>query len=360
MAAMAAKTPAGSAAPEEARLETFRRLAYLVAFATFLLIVVGGVVRVSDSGLGCGPAGGGTEGWPLCGGGLIPGIDSKAIIEYTHRILAAGVTVAIAIMALIAWRALRDRGQLRRLTLAALGLIVVQAVLGGLTVEKGLKQELVAAHLGVAMVQIGLLLLIARLARQAASDQHVQAVVAPKPIRVVASIALVVMLGTIVAGGYMSATDLSGTTPEQANSTALHAHRACGEEFPTCNGAFLPFGETRAADIHLIHRSFMYLASGLIVALFAMVMLRRRELEPTLSRNLTRRVAALLGLLVGQVLLGALNVWVGEYEWLIVAHLAVATLLWSLLVVFALEAFGVRISAPTGVRDDSRTQVLPA
>ena len=37
------------------------------------------------------------------------------------------------------------------------------------------------------------------------------------------------------------------------------AHHACGKEFPTCNGGFMPFGEARLVDIHLTHRFFMYL-----------------------------------------------------------------------------------------------------
>ena len=39
------------------------------------------------------------------------------------------------------------------------------------------------------------------------------------------------------------------------------AHHACGKEFPTCNGDFMPFGQSRLVDIHLTHRAFMYLAS---------------------------------------------------------------------------------------------------
>ena len=38
------------------------------------------------------------------------------------------------------------------------------------------------------------------------------------------------------------------------------AHHACGKEFPTCNGGFMPFGDARLVDIHLTHRFFMYLA----------------------------------------------------------------------------------------------------
>ena len=43
-----------------------KRLVLATAIATFVLIIVGGVVRVSDSGLGCGPAGSGFHGWPFC------------------------------------------------------------------------------------------------------------------------------------------------------------------------------------------------------------------------------------------------------------------------------------------------------
>ena len=73
-------------------LRRFRRLADLTAVVTFLLIVVGGVVRVSESGLGCGPGGSGTEGWPLCGGQVIPLVgDENRVIEFSHRVLATVV-----------------------------------------------------------------------------------------------------------------------------------------------------------------------------------------------------------------------------------------------------------------------------
>ena len=52
-----------------------------------------------------------------------------------------------------------------RVSIAAFVLILFQAALGGLTVEKGLEEELVATHLGVAMIQIGLVLLMGRLGR---------------------------------------------------------------------------------------------------------------------------------------------------------------------------------------------------
>jgi heme a synthase len=116
------------------------------------------------------------------------------------------------------------------------------------------------------------------------------------------------------------------------------AHHACGKEFPTCNGEFMPFGEARLVDIHLTHRAFMYIASALVIALVA-VALRRRP-----SPGVVRFAQALGGLLVVQVLVGALNVWLDEYELLILAHLALGTLLWSAAIGLTLQLY--RVPAP--------------
>src|SRR5919109_1361013 len=88
---------AGRAANDLAR---FRRLTSATIVATFALIVIGGIVRVSDSGLGCGPAGSGTEGWPLCGGRVLPFLRENALIEFSHRALASLVVLLIAALAI--------------------------------------------------------------------------------------------------------------------------------------------------------------------------------------------------------------------------------------------------------------------
>jgi heme A synthase len=313
----------------------FRKLAYLTAALTFALIVVGGVVRISDSGLGCGPAGSGTEGWPLCGGGVVPVIDTNMIIEYAHRVLAAAVTILIAYLVWTAWRHRRAERLLVRVSFATLGLILVQAALGGLTVEEGLKQELVATHLGVAMVQIALVLLMGRLGGPDAPPALRPG--ATRSVRALTAVAVVALLGTIVAGGYMSASELHGTGVEHRS---VDAHMACGKEFPACSGEFLPFGRSEALDIHLTHRAFMYLTVAVLLALFAVVVRQRRRLEDTPGVDLVNLAWVTVVILIAQVMLGALNVWAGEHAWLIVAHLAVATLLWLALMrfVFALTS----------------------
>src|SRR2546422_8503332 len=104
----------------------FRRLAYGSIALTFALVVVGGIVRVSDSGLGCGPGGSGAHGWPLCGGRAIPLVDTNMIIEYTHRLLAGSLAVVIASLALLSWRRHREHRALVRFSVAALALVIFQ------------------------------------------------------------------------------------------------------------------------------------------------------------------------------------------------------------------------------------------
>jgi heme A synthase len=286
----------------------YRKLVLATGISTFVLIIVGGVVRVSDSGLGCGPAGSGFHGWPFCNGDVVPGVDLNSIVEYTHRVLAIVVGFMILSLFVLAWR--RHR-QLLPVTGALLALVIAQGALGGATVEENLEEVYVAAHLGLAMLLLGLLLYLWRQVTDARSESG-----GPR-LRGLAIVATGFVLCTIVAGGYMAGTQNYGRADYQIGDGA---HHACGKEFPSCNGGFMPFGESRLVDIHLTHRFFMYIASALVIAL-VVVALRRRVA--------VRYAWALAGLLAVQILVGALNVWLDEYELLILLHLALGTLLWA-------------------------------
>jgi heme A synthase len=285
-----------------------RRLVLATGIATFVLIIVGGVVRVSDSGLGCGPAGSGFHGWPFCNGDVVPGVDLNSIIEYTHRVLAIVVGLMILTLFVQAWR--RHR-QLLPATAALLVLVIAQGALGGATVEENLEEVYVAAHLGLAMLLLGGLLYLWRVVRGA------QVEAGGAGLRLLSIAATAAVFCTIVAGGYMAGTQNYGRADYRLGQGA---HHACGKEFPTCNGELLPFGRAELVDIHLTHRAFMYLASILVIALVA-VALRRRVA--------VRYAWGLAALLAIQILVGALNVWLDEYELLILLHLALGTLLWA-------------------------------
>ena len=305
------------------QLRRFRRLADLTALITFLLVVVGGIVRVSDSGLGCGPGGSGTEGWPLCGGDVIPLVgDENTLIEFSHRLIAGIVVGLIALLCWRAYRELRDRQWATRGTMAAGALVLIQAGLGGLTVEHSLDDELVAAHLGLAMLLLGLLLWLGAKARSEGSEIAERDPRRPatqvRGLKPFAAVAVILLLGAIVAGGYMAGTEKEGVHESGVNVAG--AHLACGKQFPECgDGRFLPFGENRLTDIHLTHRALVYGATIAILALLAVALIRG-------SRDRSLAVAG--GLLVIQLMLGALNVWLGEHAVLVVAHLTTGTLLW--------------------------------
>jgi heme A synthase len=303
-------------------LVRFRRLATLTIAATLVLTLIGGIVRVSDSGLGCGPAGSGTHGWPLCEGGIVPEATSESIIEYTHRIAAGVVAVLILIMVVQAFRHLRPYRSLVRGSVAAGVLVLIQAALGGLTVEEGLEEALVAAHLGLAMLLIGLLFLL----RRGAETQ-------PKSLpsersgglRTMTAVAATLVLATIVAGGYVAGTEKHGTPDAPSGG---QAHVACGtgfstDTFPGCNGEFMGFGQSRLADIQLTHRALMYLAAAAVLAMVAMAVRRRAATRAFWIAGL---------LLVAQIALGAINVWAGKHAGLIIGHLALGTALWSTVV----------------------------
>jgi heme A synthase len=128
----------------------FQKLAIATTASTVLLIAVGGLVRATGSGLGC-------PGWPTCFGRWIPPLEYHAIIEYSHRLLASIVVVLVGAQAFVAWRQFRSVTQIFWPAIAAVGLVVVQAGLGGVVVEGGLEATIVALHFTVAMTLLGVL-----------------------------------------------------------------------------------------------------------------------------------------------------------------------------------------------------------
>ena len=214
-----------------------------------------------------------------------------------------------------AWRSLREYRWIVGLSATAGVLVLAQAGLGGLTVEEGLHEYLVAAHLGLAMIFLGTLFTLRRLASEPE----------PKPasgsglLRSLSVVTAVLVLATIVAGGLVAGTEGEGTPTEPV----LGAHTACGEQFPGCVDQFMPFGIDRLIDIQLVHRLFMYLTALAVLALVAVAIRQRAP---------SRSFVAVGGLVAAQILLGAANVWLGKHAGLIIAHLSLGTAIWATIV----------------------------
>ncbi len=169
------------------------------ALLQVLIIVTGGLVRLTGSGLGC-PT------WPQCVPGSYTPVPHQAqgfhkYIEFGNRTLT-GVLLVAAVLALVA---VLVRGRQRHLvvgTALVLGLVLFQAVLGGITVRFGLHPATVAAHflVSAALVAIATHVYLTRFEDDGPTTPRVPALV-----RTVASVtclvgAVVLALGTVVTG----------------------------------------------------------------------------------------------------------------------------------------------------------------
>src|SRR3954468_827191 len=135
--------------------ELLRRLAWTGAALAFGLIVLGGVVRITGSGMGCG------EHWPRCHGEWFPPLDLPTMIEIGHRWAAALVSLVVLVLTAVAWVRHRSEPRLRTPATLASVLLVVQVMLGAVTVKLALPPWVVITHLANAMALLAVLIVTA-------------------------------------------------------------------------------------------------------------------------------------------------------------------------------------------------------
>ncbi len=220
----------------------FRRLVVAAAVAVWALVAVGGVVRVSESGLGC-------PDWPLCGGRLVPSGYKEPVIEFSHRATAA-VSIALLVWATVwALRRYRSRRDLLLPLAAAVVLVPFQAVLGAIVVWLELPDRLVGVHFMVGMTMLALATFAAAMAVRRgplpASDGFRRGAV----VLGAAALLLVALGATIVT------------------TDGMHA---CGEEWPACNGSVASGGSL--AVLQVVHRSTGYAVVVLALALLVLAL----------------------------------------------------------------------------------------
>jgi cytochrome c oxidase assembly protein subunit 15 len=135
----------------------FRYATIAAVVVCYVTILIGGNVLASDSGLAC-------PDWPTCHGTLTPPLTGGSGIEWAHRLSALALSLTIAVMAGAAVLFERSRPALLRMSGVAAGLVVVQALLGGVVVESDLVVGIVLLHLALATALFALLLVLALLA----------------------------------------------------------------------------------------------------------------------------------------------------------------------------------------------------
>ena len=190
-------------------MTSFRRFALISTFATYFLIIVGGLVRVSGSGLGC-------PDWPKCFGRWIPptrisqlpaGVDPEtfnithAWIEYINRLIGVSVGILILITAILVFKHYRTVPNIFYTTLAALFVVSFQGWYGSIVVTSELLPITITVHMLLAFLLIGLLIFATQQAYYRENpDSDKGAVYPPKSytwLRILAGLTLLqIILGT--------------------------------------------------------------------------------------------------------------------------------------------------------------------
>ncbi|MFO1400361.1 MAG: COX15/CtaA family protein [Steroidobacteraceae bacterium] len=305
-----------------------------------IVVVLGGYVRLSAAGLGC-------PDWPGCYGHLtptaaaadaagtaaysIPLETGKAWREMIHRYAASTLGLLIVLIAALAWRWRREQLAAPGYALALLAIVVLQGVLGMLTVTWLLKPLVVTLHLLFGMTTLALLWwLVLTLGRRRGGAWSTSTAFLGVPLeraRRIAAIGLVALALQIALGGWTS-----------SNYAAI----AC-PDFPRCQGEWWPATDYPAAfvlwrglgvnylggvleqparvAIHLTHRLGALVAAAALLWAAVIVLRARRDAG-------ARRAAwAVLVLLALQLTIGIATVLLGFPLWLATAHNAGAALL---------------------------------
>lgn len=281
-------------------MPSFRRLAITSTVMTFLLVAIGGAVRATDSGLGCG-----TD-WPHCHGELIPVLDARPIIiEWSHRAVAIALGFTVLLLAIQAWREHRDRPSLVRWSIGALALVAAQGMLGRAVVKEELEVVLVVGHLATALLFAAVLIVIWTAADVAEGRPPaiVDRVVARSGSFVAWSVYALLLVGSYTSDlGYVPG-------------------------WPFMYGRIVPNPLDERNAAHFTHRLLAALVA-IVIGYVVLRVIRRRSDLPSASKL----AYAAGGLYAVELGIGATNVWTELNPVVVTLHLTIGALVWGCLV----------------------------
>ena len=196
-------------------MRLYRALAIATLALTFVVVVVGAYVRLSDAGLGC-------PDWPLCYGRALPAdiADADALAkawkEMGHRYLAGILGILISLLAVMGWKTRKAPW----LATSLVALVIFQATLGMWTVTMLLKPAIVTAHLIGGMA---ILALLAWLVFSLSYERRAARIHLP------AAVALLAVGAQIVLGGWVSANYAALACPEPDDCPARRSCRGAAD-----------------------------------------------------------------------------------------------------------------------------------
>jgi cytochrome c oxidase assembly protein subunit 15 len=282
----------------------------------FVLVVWGGVVRLSGSGLAI-------PDWPLAEGKLIPRAHPNVLIEYAHRAIAGIVGILTVWICVTVFRSERFRSRLGALAVAALITLALQIFMGARVVLEELPVDRVVAHLLLAFLFFGILLRMALLSRDSGGDGASAPEVPAAQGAGTGAHRGLARWAAIAAGAVFAQAGLGAWV--SSSGAAL----AC-PDFPTCHGQWLPKLEG-LIGIQFTHRLGAYLVSLIILGLLFRA--APRSLPPRARWSL--RISGIL--LAMQFTLGVMNVLLHVPLPVSAGHLGTALVLYGTLIVASHE-----------------------
>lgn len=296
------------------------------ASATFILIFIGGLVTSTGSALA-------VPDWPLSFGKFFPKMEGGVLYEHGHRMAAGAVTILTLALMIWVWRSER-RKWVRYVAMAAFGLIIVQAVLGGLTVLLLLPLPIAVAHAAAAQAFFCLTVSLALFTSPRWDGERESAAglrKSPHGDRRRPALPALAAITTLL----IYAQTLVG---------AVMRHMGAGlaiPDFPLSFGRIIPPLDSGFIAINFAHRC------GAIVVTVIVLWTVARVLGEYRGESWLRRPAlGLIVLLAIQIGLGAITIWSARAVIPTTAHVAIGAAMLATSLTLALRAFRLLHGAP--------------
>jgi heme A synthase len=255
-------------------------LAFAVAVAwTLGLLFLGSVVHATESSLAC-------PDWPTCFGTMFPEMTGGVFWEHLHRLVAGALILLFGGATFLAFRETRPGHWMRTATVAGIGLLLVQAVFGGLTVIYRLPDAISTSHLSMALVFLTLATVLTAAASPRRALRPALDPGTAGTLRLGATAGAVFVFLQSVVGGVVRHTDAGMACPD----------------IPTCIGEWVPPLSNGLVATHFLHR-----VLGVVATLVVLGLVWR--LFSSAAPRYVRRMALLSGVLVlVQMTLGIVSV----------------------------------------------------